>query len=426
MMNKLLIKNGRILNPASNQDEICDILTEGNLIKKIGKNIEDNDATIIDAAGCYVTPGLIDIHVHLRDPGFEYKETLATGSKAAAAGGFTTILAMANTNPVIDSAKKVTLIHDRAKTESPIHVLQVGSLTKELKGIKLSDIKGMYEAGVPALSEDGKSVLYAELFREAMIEAKKYNLTVLDHCEDINMKGKGAMNADDKAKQLGLIGITNAVEDTIIARDILIAKETGTKLHICHCSTKDSVTMIELAKKDGLSVSGEVCPHHFTLTTDDIKTNDSNYKMAPPLRSKADVDALKNGLKNNIIDVISSDHAPHAPNEKGDDMAKAAFGIVGLETSVPLVITELVDKGILTPMQMAEKMSYNPAKIIGLDKGTLTEHKTADITIIDPNIEYTINKNTFITKGRNTPFDGKKVKGKVKYTICDGNIVYKS
>ena len=296
------------------------------------------------------------------------------------------------------------------------------------------------EAGIPAISEDGKSVMNAEIYREGMLEAAKYGIPVLAHCEDINMVHGGVMNADEKAKELGMPGITNSVEDVIIARDIVLSKETGAQLHLCHCSTEDSVKMVKLAKEEGLKVSAEVCPHHFTLTSDDIKKfvpqiengiliphetdADTNYKMNPPLRMKKDVEALKEGLRDNIMDVISTDHAPHTFDDKNTSMKKAPFGIVGLETAACLTYTELVLGGYLTPMQMAEKMSYNPAKIIGIDKGDIQKGKKADVVIFDPKETYKIDKNTFASKGRNTPFDGREVTGRVKVTICDGNIVY--
>lgn len=429
---KILIKDGRVLDPATNTDEIMDILTVDDKIAARGNEIYDKDlagnldgdCAVIDAKGCYVMPGLIDLHVHLRDPGLEYKETIATGGRAAARGGFTTIVAMANTKPVIDTPEKLQAVQERASVESPINVLQAGSLTIGMEGEELADIEGMVEAGAYVLSEDGKTVMNAQLFREAAAMAAKNGIPILDHCEDSNMKSNGVMNDCEKAVELGVKGISNAVEDVIIARDILIAKELGAPLHICHCSTADSVKMIQLAKKEGLAVTGEVCPHHFTLTSDDIPGHDSNYKMAPPLRSSEDVKALKQGLKDGIMDVISTDHAPHAAKEKTSDMASAAFGIVGLETAVALTVSELVEPGILTPLQMAEKMSYNPSKILGLGKGSLETGKTADITIIDPCTEYVIDKETFVSKGRNTPFDGRKVRGKVVATICDGEIVF--
>lgn len=422
---KMLIRNGHVLDPFTKRDEVCDVLVEEGTIAAVGTGLKEGADRVIDAAGCYVMPGFIDLHVHLRDPGLQYKETLETGGRAAARGGITTMCAMPNTKPVIDRKELVAQVHHRAAGESLVNVIQVGAITVGQSGEELSDIKGMAEAGCHAVSEDGKSVMNASLYRKAMEIARENDLSVFAHCEDITMVEGGVMNADEKAEQLGMKGITNAVEDVIVARDILLAKETGVRLHLCHCSTKDSVKMIEAAKQEGLPVTGEVCPHHFILTTEDIKEDDGNYKMNPPLRSKADVEALREGLKTNIMDVISTDHAPHSAEEKNVSIADAAFGIVGLETSASLVYTELVDKQVLTPMQMAEKMSYNPAKILGLEeKGSVSEGKAADLVIFDPNAEYVIDKTTFFSKGKNTPFDGWNVKGDVRYTIVDGTVVY--
>lgn len=423
---RVLIKNGHVLDPATRVDGICDVLTEDQRIIGVKEHIEEQADRVIDAKGCYVMPGFIDLHVHLRDPGLEYKETLETGGKAAAHGGVTTVCAMPNTKPVIDTKERVEDVHTRAKEDSPVHVIQLGAVTVGQAGEELADIEGMAEAGCHAISEDGKSVMNASLYREGMRRAAASGIAVFAHCEDIHMVEGGVMNADQKAEALGLKGITNAVEDVIVARDILLAKETGVQLHLCHCSTADSVRMVAEAKKDGLPVTAEVCPHHFIMTTDDITEDDGNFKMNPPLRSKADVEALREGLKNDIMDVIATDHAPHAEQEKDKSMKDAAFGIVGLETSAALTYTELVETGVLTPMQMAEKMSYNPAKILGLseEKGSISEGKIADIVIFDPSKEYEIDKHTFFSKGKNTPFHGRKVKGEVRCTIVDGVPVY--
>lgn len=423
---RVLIKNGHVLDPATGVDGICDVLTEDQRIIGVKEHIEEQADRVIDAKGCYVMPGFIDLHVHLRDPGLEYKETLETGGKAAAHGGVTTVCAMPNTKPVIDTKERVEDVHTRAKEDSPVHVIQLGAVTVGQAGEELADIEGMAEAGCHAISEDGKSVMNASLYREGMRRAAASGIAVFAHCEDIHMVEGGVMNADQKAEALGLKGITNAVEDVIVARDILLAKETGVQLHLCHCSTADSVRMVAEAKKDGLPVTAEVCPHHFIMTTDDITEDDGNFKMNPPLRSKADVEALREGLKNNIMDVIATDHAPHAEQEKDRSMKDAAFGIVGLETSAALTYTELVETGVLTPIQMAEKMSYNPAKILGLseEKGSISEGKIADIVIFDPSKEYEIDKHTFFSKGKNTPFHGRKVKGEVRCTIVDGVPAY--
>lgn len=422
---KILIQNGHVLDPESKREGILDVLVEDDKIVKVAEKIGDSADRVIDATGCYVMPGFIDLHVHLRDPGLEYKETLETGGKAAARGGVTTVCAMPNTKPVTDNADMIATIHERAKTECPVNVIQIGAITVGQMGAELADIEGMAKAGCHAISEDGKSVMNASLYRKAMKIAKENNISIFAHCEDITMVEGGVMHADEKAQALGLKGITNAVEDVIVARDILLAKETGVRLHLCHCSTEDSVKLVKAAKKEGLPVTAEVCPHHFAMTTDDITEDDGNFKMNPPLRGKRDVEALKAGLKVDIMDVIATDHAPHSAEEKNCSMKRAAFGIVGLETMACLTYTELVEPGILTPMQMAEKTSYNPAKILGLDdKGAIAEGKVADIVIFDKNKEYAIDKNTFLSKGKNTPFHGRKVKGEVAYTLVSGNVVY--
>lgn len=420
----ILVKNGRVIDPDTKRDGKFDLLIDDGKIQKVDEKIEEKADEVIDAEGCYVMPGLIDMHVHLRDPGLTYKESVETGARAAARGGITTVVAMPNTKPVTDDRDRVGYVMHKAEMLAPIHVLQTGTVTKGMAGKEITDIAEMVKAGAPAITEDGKSVMDSGVYRDAMREAKKAGIPVLAHCEDMNLVQGGVVNADANMEALGLKGISNAVEDIIVARDIMLAAETGVHLHLCHCSTKGSVEMVRQAKSAGISVSAEVCPHHFTLSTDDIKKPDANFKMNPPLRTKEDVEALKAGLKADIMEVISTDHAPHSAEEKRKPMETAPFGIVGLETSVPLTITELVDKGILTPMQMAEKMSYNPARILGLDRGSLAEGKPADVTIIDPEAEYTIHASEFVSKGKNTPFDGRKVKGRVMATICDGKTVY--
>lgn len=437
---KILIKGGRVINPATGMDEIADVLVEDEKVTKIAKEIEDNADRRIDAEGCFVMPGFIDLHVHFRDPGLEQKEDVFTGMKAAARGGYTSVLCMPNTKPVADNADVIEYVHNKSKSVKGIHVYQVGAVTKGQQGKELADIEGMVKAGSPAISEDGKSVMDSNIYREAMKIAAKLDIPVLAHCEDINLVNGGVMNLDTKSKELGMPGISNAVEDIIVARDILLSKETGAQLHLCHCSTKDSVEMIRKAKEEGLLVSGEVCPHHFTLTSEDITEYipvmkegvldpkdtdvDTNYKMNPPLRTKEDVEALKEGLKSGIMEVISTDHAPHTFDDKNTSMKKAPFGIVGLETAACLTYSELVLGGYLTPMQMAERMSYNPAKIMKFEQGDIQPGKMADIVVFDPNKKYKIDKNKFLSKGKNTPFHGREVTGKVKYTFCQGELVY--
>lgn len=424
-MEKILIKNGRVVDPANYIDGKKDILIEDGKIKKVADFIvEDEDTNVIDADEKAVMPGFIDLHVHLREPGFEYKETIETGSKAAARGGVTSICPMPNTKPVIDSPESVKDLLKRADC-SPVHILPIGACTIGQEGKELADIEGMKDAGIVALSEDGKSVMDSALFRKLLKEAARLDLPMFSHCEDKALVEGGVMNKGKKSEELGLPGITNSVEDVIVARDIIMSKEAGNRLHLCHCSTADSVVLVEMAKKQGLPVSAEVCPHHFTMSDDEITEDNGRFKMNPPLRNRADVDALKEGLKTGIMEVISTDHAPHGKEEKDQSMLKAPFGIVGLETSFALGYTELVDKGVLTLSQLVEKMSVNPAKVLGIDKGNLAPGKAADIVIADITKEYKIDSSKFVSKGKNTPFDGKKVKGRVITTIVDGKIVYK-
>lgn len=424
----LLIKNGRLLDPSVPIDAKKDLWIEDGIVKKIEDEISDKADQVIDAKDCYVMPGFIDLHVHLREPGYEYKETIQTGSRAAARGGFTSICPMPNTKPATDTPEKITQLLEKAKKEAVVHILPVGAITIDQAGKELADIAGMKRAGAVAISEDGKSVMDAFVYRRAMLMAKEADILVMAHCEDKSLAGKGSINQGKVSEKLNIEGISNAVEDTIVIRDILLAKETKARLHLCHCSTKDSVAFTMYAKEHNISVSAEVCPHHFTLSDEDMRITDSsvdaNFKMNPPLRSREDVLALKEGLRDGIMEAISTDHAPHHEEEKKKPLKEAPFGIVGLETAVPLTITELVDKGYLTPLGMAEKMSTNPAKILKIDKGSLKVGKIADITIIDPNEEYRIDKNEFVSKGKNSPFHGRLVKGRVKATVVDGMVVY--
>lgn len=430
-----LIKNGYVIDPACDREGYYDILIDNEHIAEVNEKVDEDKVKeqaererkqllVIDAEGRYVMPGFIDLHVHLREPGFEYKETIKTGSMAAVAGGYTAVCPMPNTKPSTDCDKMIQLILDKSKEESLIHILPVGAITLGQEGIELTDIGAMKDAGAVALSEDGKSVMDSALYAKAMKLAADYDIPIFAHCEDKSLVGKGAVNAGKKAQELKVEGISNGVEDIITARDIFLAKETGARLHLCHCSTKYSTVMIELAKKEGIKVTGEVCPHHFILTDEDIPGDDANYKMNPPLRSKEDVQALKEALRDDIMDVISTDHAPHSQEEKSKTIGEAPFGIVGSETAFALSFTELVKTGYLSMRQLVEKMSVNPAKILKLDRGCLGEGKIADLVIVDQNAVYSIDKNKFYSKGKNTPFHGREVYGRVDYTFVSGNPVY--
>lgn len=420
-----LIRNGRVIDPASGKDGIYDILVEDGMIAGVDASIPKGDNDIIDAAGCFVMPGLVDLHVHFREPGFEYKETIKTGSMAAAHGGVTTVFPMPNTKPVIDSVDMYDKIQTIIDRDAVVNVHQVASVTLRQQGETPVDVAALKKAGCIAISEDGKSVMNSQVYREAMKAAAAEDVLVMAHCEDKNLVNGGALNEGVASRRYHVNGITNAVEDVIVARDILLSKETGCRLHLCHCSTADSVKLIKAAKDEGLKVTGEVCPHHFMLCDEDIIEDNADYKMNPPLRSRADMEAVREGLRNGTMDVISTDHAPHSAEEKAKPIGAAPFGITGIETSLCLTYTGLVLTGILTPMQMVEKMSYNPAKIAGIDRGTLLPGRPADIIIVNVDDEIVIDRNNFISKGHNTPFDGYKVKGIVEYTIVGGKIVYK-
>jgi dihydroorotase len=430
-----LIKNGYVIDPVSNREGKFDILIDREIIRKVDLNIDgkvvEQEANqrgeqfaLIDAQGKYVMPGFIDLHVHLREPGFEYKETIATGSMAAAAGGFTSICPMPNTKPATDSAEMVQSVLKKARSEAVVNILPVGAVTLGQAGKELVTIKELKDAGAVALSEDGKSVMDTALYAEAMRQAAQLNIPIFAHCEDKSLAGNGVINAGKIAEQMKLPGISNAVEDIITARDILLAKETKAQLHLCHCSTQDSVRMIALAKKDGLKVTGEVCPHHFTLSEEDILADDADYKMNPPLRKPEDVQALKIALRDGVIDVISTDHAPHSSEEKTKSMLEAPFGIVGSETAFALTMTELVKTGYLSLRQMVEKLSVNPANILGINRGCIGEARIADVVIADPDAVYSVDKNSFYSKGKNTPFHGRTVTGRVEYTFVSGKMVY--
>lgn len=429
----MVIINGHVADPATGLHEIADIEIENDIIKKVyvrsrgeAYDCKSGDAEIINAEGRYVMPGFIDLHVHLRDPGLTYKEDIKTGSMAAAAGGVTTICAMPNTKPVVDSVDTLNYIYDKADREAVVHIRQLSAITKGMEGKEPVDMQAMHDAGAVAFSEDGKSVMDINLYRDAMKKAAELEAVIMAHCEDKNLVGKGVLNEGVASEKYQVSGISNSVEDVITARDIFLAHEAGAKLHLCHCSTKGTVELMRMAKRLGANVTAEVCPHHFTLTDADITEADSNYKMNPPLRTEEDVQALIEGLVDGTMQVISTDHAPHSDEEKSAYFDKAPFGIVGLETSAALTYTALVDTGLMDIIDMAAKMSYNPAKVIGIDNeyGRLTEGAKADIVIFDPNEEWEVNALEFMSKGHNTPYNGKVLKGRVEVTIVGGKIKY--
>ena len=425
-----LIKNGHLVDVEADRDGLFDLLiNDEGKIEKVGERgsldgfVREN-TNIIDATGKYVLPGYIDLHVHFREPGGEYKETVKTGSMAAARGGYTTVVTMPNTKPVMDTVEHLNLQLEAIKRDAVINVLPSGTVTMGQEGKVLSDMEGMKKAGIVAISEDGKSVMDPEILRKGLVEAARLGLPFLDHCEDAGLVHGGVMNAGKKAEELGMPGITNEVEDSIAKRDIEIAEEVGATIHLCHCSTRDTVKFVKAAKEKGLPVSAEVCPHHFTLTDENIIEDDANYKMNPPLRSRADVEALKEGLKSGIMGMISTDHAPHSKEEKEKSIKNAPFGIVGLETAFALTVTELLG-AYLDMKSLVERMSLTPAKLLKNGRGTLKEGSVADIVVADINEEYVIDSDKFLSKGKNTPFNGKKVRGKVLYTLCGGKVVFK-
>ncbi len=428
----MVILNGHVVDPATGLHELADVeICEGKIKRlyvksKDEKCVDVSDEEVIDAKGKYVMPGFIDLHVHFRDPGFTYKEDINTGSRAAAAGGVTTVCTMPNTKPVVDSVDTIRGIYEKADREAVVRVKQLSAITKGMNNEELVDMKAMYEAGAVAFSEDGKSVMDINLYREAMNQAAELGAIVMAHCEDKNLVGKGVLNEGIASEKYNVQGIPNSVEDVITARDIFLAHEAGAKLHLCHCSTKGTVELMRMAKRLGADVTAEVCPHHFTLTDADITEADSNYKMNPPLRTEEDVKALIEGLVDGTMDVISTDHAPHSDEEKAKYFDEAPFGIVGLETSAALTYTALVDTGLMDIMDMAKKMSFNPAKVLGIEKyfGRITEGAVADIVIFDADCEWEVDATKFHSKGHNTPYNGKILKGRVTHTFVDGKLVF--
>ena len=421
---KLLIKGGRVIDPANKIDGIFDILVEDGKIAKISSLIPHPSSLIpvIDASGKIVVPGLIDIHVHLREPGYEWKETIKTGTAAAVSGGFTSVVCMANTSPVNDEPSVTEYILKKAREEGSCNVFPIGAISKGLQGEVLANIGELKEAGCIAVSDDGRPVMNADLMRRALEYASGFGLTVISHAEDLTLARGGAMNEGVTATRLGLKGIPNAAEDVMIARDIALAELTGARLHIAHVSTKGAVRIVRNAKARGTKVTAETAPHYFTLTEEAVDGYNTSAKMSPPLRTKEDVDAIKEGLRDGTLDCIATDHAPHDPDSKDVEFPSAANGIVGLETSLPLTL-RLVEEGVLTLSQAIERMTVNPAKALGLNKGTLSVGADADIAVIDLDDEWIIEPLKLRSKSRNTPFAGWKMKGRAVVTVVGGKVI---
>jgi len=421
----MLIKGGRVIDPG-NLDGIMDILIADGKIVEIKKgglaSGEYPEARIIDASDKIVTPGLIDMHVHLREPGHEYKETIETGCLAAAFGGFTAICCMPNTNPVNDCRQVTEYILQKAQTADSVRVYPVAAISKGLKGDGLSEYGELKEAGAVAVSDDGNPVNNSQLMRRALEYSKGFDLPVISHCEDLELAAGGAMNEGAVATHMGLAGIPNAAESVMVLRDISLCELTGVHVHIAHVSTKESVRAIKDAKKRGIPITAETAPHYFSITDEAVKEYNTNAKMNPPLRSGHDIEAVCHGIADGTIDVIATDHAPHSSIEKQVEFDRAANGIIGLETSVSLAL-KLVEDGVITMTVLVEKMSTNPARILGLENGLLIG-RPADITIIDPERSYHINADNFKSLSRNTPFDGWDMKGKAILTMVGGKIVY--
>ncbi|TLM69389.1 MAG: dihydroorotase [Deltaproteobacteria bacterium] len=420
----LLIKGGRVIDPTQQFDEVQDVLVEDGIIKQVGKNLAAPANTeTIDAAGCYVTPGLIDMHVHLRDPGLEYKEDIVSGTLAAVAGGFTSVCCMPNTKPVIDNKAVASYIINKAKTEGFCNVFPVGTITQGMGGERLSEMGELKETGCVAVSDDGKPVRNAELMRRALQYAKGIGIMVISHAEDLDLVGEGTMNEGFTSTELGLKGIPRIAEDIATAREVMLAEYTGAPVHIAHVSTKGSVRIIREAKARGVAVTCESAPHYFTLTDDAVRGYNTNAKMNPPLREADDVAAIKEGLRDGTIDCIATDHAPHHLDEKDVEFNEAMNGIVGLETSLPLAL-RLVAEGVLTLPQMVERMAVNPALILGLGRGTLKAGAPADITVIDPDKQWTVTPEGLRSKSKNSPFLGQTMKGGARFTIVGGRVVF--
>jgi dihydroorotase len=430
---KLLLSGGRIVDPSQDLDEQVDILIEKGKIAAIGGNIQKpgtnsrkstaEEINVIDVRGMVVVPGLIDMHTHLREPGFEYRETIQTGGEAGAAGGFTSIACMPNTNPVNDTRSVTEYIKRKAAASNLVNVYPVAAISMGSEGAALTEFRDLKDAGAVAFSDDGKPVINSALMRRALEYASSLDIPIISHCEDIHLSAGSSMNEGFVATELGLQGIPNIAEEIIIARDIIIADYTGANLHIAHVSTAGAVRLIRDAKERDIRVTAETAPHYFTLTDEALRQFDTNAKVNPPLRTEEDVTAVKEGLKDGTIDAIASDHAPHASTDKEVEFEYATFGITGLETSLALSL-RLVDDGILTLNQLIFIMSKNPAKILNISKGTLKIGADADITVIDRDKNWIVDRSRLRSKGKNTPFHGWTMKGKAVMTIMGGKITY--
>lgn len=423
-MSTLLIKNGRVICPATGRDEVTDLVAEAGVVKAFSADPEATYDTVFDAKGCIVAPGFIDMHVHLREPGFEHAETIETGAKAAAAGGFTTIACMPNTNPVNDSATVTSFIVERARKYAPVNVLPIGAITKGSQGEQLAAIGAMRDAGVVAISDDGKPVMNARVMRHALETARSFGIPVIQHCEDLHLSHRGDMHEGVVSTRLGIRGIPAAAEDVMVARDILLAEITGARYHVAHLSTKHAMAMVAFAKSKGLPVTCEVCPHHFALSDHDIEPYDSNYKMKPPLRGPEHVEAILTGIENGTVDALATDHAPHSGDDKMQEFERCPFGILGLETAIGLTFQRLVRTSRITVRRMIELYTTGPARVLGIDRGTLAIGAAADITILDEELRWTYDVNDSASKSRNSPFHGWEFHGGVRATIVSGKVVW--
>ena len=421
---KLLIQHGNLIDPVLNEERVMDILIENGQIAAISAHLEDPEAQVLDVSGMAVSAGLIDMHVHFRDPGFTEKEDIITGSRAAAHGGFTTVTCMPNTRPTVDSPEMVQYVYDRAKEGSGVHVLPIAAVSMGEKGAVLTDAKALKQAGAVALSDDGVPVQSANLMRDALICASRQQLAVLTHCEDADMVKNYAVNEGRISRQLGIPGRPAIAEEIMVMRDAMLAEETQTAVHICHISTGRAVDIVRKYKKKGVKITCETCPQYFTLNQREILEQGAMARVNPPLRTSRDVAAVLAGVKDGTIDCIVTDHAPHTAEEKARELEKAPSGMVGLETSLGITLTQLYHTGEMTLPEIIAKMTVNPARILNLDCGRLSAGSAADLTIFDPNEEWVVDAEKFASKGRNTPFNSRTLKGKVKYTIVGGKIIY--